>query len=87
MSIKAPGQEKRETDNSVSVGIVQEVAAQTGTDPMDLPPLADSIDTDALDSLFASTRSADRQSGQIEFQYYGHHITVSFDGSRSITVI
>lgn len=86
MSIQTGERKERETATSVSVEVMEEVAKQTETDQLDLPPLADSIDPDALNSLFASPRAVDRQTGQIEFTYYGHLVTVSFDGSRTVTV-
>jgi hypothetical protein len=86
MSIQTGERKERETTTSVSVKVIEEVAKQTGTDQLDLPPLADSIDPDALNSIFASIRTGDRQTGEIEFTYYGHLVTVSFDGSRTISV-
>jgi len=86
MSINAHSRETSGTECSVCVDVIEEVAKQTGTDPLSLPPLADSIAPEALNSLFASTGSTDRQTRQIEFQYYGHRITVSVDETRSITV-
>lgn len=38
---------------SPSIAVVEAVAAVTGREPTDLPPLADRLDTDALDGLVA----------------------------------
>lgn len=73
-------------NRSITVEIIQTVAEQTGRDPMDLPPLHNYIDPDALNSLFESTRTVERNSGEIEFAYDEYLITVSFDETRAIAV-
>lgn len=56
---------------SLSVAIIEAVAAQEGVDPTELPePLYESIHTDALDQLFDSV------SGQVTFEYFGYEVTV-----------
>lgn len=73
-------------NTSITVDIIQAVADQTGRDPMDLPPLHNYIDPDALNSLFECTRTVERNSGEIEFIYDEYLITVSFDETRVIAV-
>lgn len=41
-----------ESDTSLHLKVVQEVAEAAGLEPLELPPLAESIDPDALDALF-----------------------------------
>lgn len=67
--------------SSISVDIIRAVASQTGEDPVELPPLYDYIDPDALESLFTV-----QQSGQVEFTYLGYCVSVSFGDERSISV-
>lgn len=41
-------------DERLTGAVVRAVAATTGRDPESLPPLADSVDPDAIDALFHS---------------------------------
>lgn len=65
--------------------IVTTVAEVTRTDPLQLPPLFDAVDPDALESLFAPTTTGTRL-GTIEFPYAGRTVTVEFDDGATITV-
>lgn len=68
--------------------IVTGVAALEGTDPMELPPLFDAVDPDALGAVFAATESGKRRSGHVGFPYAGHQVRVEFDetGSPVVTI-
>ena len=46
------------SDEAISQRIIEAVADAKGVDPLDLPPLYDSIDPDALDALFSHGASA-----------------------------
>lgn len=59
--------------------VILAVAETTGTDPLDLPPLYDTIDSDALDTL-----ADDMTTGTISFTYVGYDITVHSDGTATI---
>lgn len=78
-----PSQTTRESgvDRSMSMAVIEAVEAATGTDALDLPPLLDVIDPDALDAL---VRSADR-SLRVEFEYCGRTVVVRGDGRISVT--
>lgn len=66
--------------------IVMTVAETRGVDPLDLPPLYDAIDPDALERLFTSSVSPPTPSSiQVHFTYEGHEVTVHNDGD--VTVI
>ncbi|WP_076145264.1 HalOD1 output domain-containing protein [Natrinema saccharevitans] len=56
------------TQSSPSLEIVDRVAEMEEQDPLDLPPLYDSVDLDALDRLSKSSK--------IQFEYIGYKITV-----------
>lgn len=71
---------------SLAVEIAETVAGEVGRDPTSLPPLHDYVDTDALNSLFESTKTSDRRQGRIEFTYDEHVVTVTFDGDYEISV-
>lgn len=56
--------------------VVRVVADETGVDPLDLPPLYDTIDTDALNAAVDGL-----ESGSVRFDYAGLSVTVGGDGS------
>lgn len=60
-----------ERSELVSTNVVLSVAAIENAEPTELPPLASTVDPDALDSLFA-----DGVSGRISFSYAGYDVTV-----------
>jgi len=61
------------SDSPASTRVVEAVADELDTDPTELEtPLAEVIDTDALDNLFKGPGS----SAIIRFSYYGHQISV-----------
>ncbi|SDR11095.1 HalOD1 output domain-containing protein [Natronobacterium texcoconense] len=66
--------------------IVMAVATLENTEPMELPPLFEAVDPDALTSAFATTESGTERTGRIEFPYAGHHVTVEF-GEQSIVTV
>ncbi|QCS41403.1 HalOD1 output domain-containing protein [Natrinema versiforme] len=65
----------------VSVRVVEAVAEREGIDPLELsPPLHDAIDPTALDDLFESNRSRQRDAGSVSFTYCGYSVRVESDG-------
>lgn len=62
-----------EGGESISLTIIEEIASKEDRDPMDLPPLHDAVETDALDSLFGSH---DNGGLLVEFTYHGYRVTV-----------
>lgn len=62
---------------SVTVAIIRAVAEATGRDPTDLEPIADVLDPDALEAIYA-TASADNPI-ELTFQYEGCTVTVDQD--------
>lgn len=66
-----------------SVRIVEAVAAETGRDAIELPPLHDYVDSDAVDSLLATDANADA-SLHLEFSYADALVTVRGDGSVEV---
>lgn len=63
-----------------SVTIIEAVAAATDRTPTDLPPLQDTLDTDALDTLLNGQSS----SATVSFRYAD--IAVSVHGNGSIAI-
>lgn len=68
-------------DVNASTVIVEAIAGIDHRDPMDLEPLYDSIDTDALDSIVAN---ADRAAVSVSFVAENYRVTVHGDGSYEI---
>ena len=74
-------------EGNISLQIVDCIAKREHTDPLELPPLYDAVDPDALDDLFESGRqNGMAQSGRIEFQYNGYVVVVEFGTDPEITV-
>lgn len=70
----------------VSTAVLEALEEVTGTDRLDLPPLYETIDSDALDRLVASLDGTDGDGpATIEFSYAGHRVTVTDDGDVSVT--
>jgi hypothetical protein len=63
------------SSRSVSERIVAAVAAHADADPLELPPLHEAIDSDAVDDLFH-----DGSSGSVRFRYAGRTVTVDSEG-------
>lgn len=80
---------QRREQQSTSMRVVEEVAAATGVDPVDLDePLSNVVDPDALDALFSDRRPSDGTvRGYTSFVYHGCRVTVDADGSVSATVL
>lgn len=77
-----PGTEivRRRADGPVSRTVVRAIAEARETSPLALPPLADVLDPDALDALYAGERAASR----VTFEYAGYSVAVAPD--RTVTV-
>lgn len=63
--------------------IVNAIAADRDADPLDLPPIYDSIDPDVVTAF---VESAD-EDASLEFQYYDTAITVSGNGVVETTPV
>ena len=70
---------------AVSERVVEKVAAETSTSPIDLhPPLYRSIDPEALDALFRPGRRSDFE---VTFTYHGCAVTVSGAGHVEVSSV
>ncbi|OVE83836.1 HalOD1 output domain-containing protein [Natronolimnobius baerhuensis] len=68
-------------EQSVTEAVIDAVATATGTDPIELPPLYDSIDPDALNTLF--DRQREGAGLEMAFFYADYHIAIE-GGDRII---
>lgn len=62
----------------LSLRVVEAVAAFRGVDPLELDPLAESIDADALNGLFSPVSAGN--TADISFTYEGVRVTVTSRG-------
>jgi len=72
-----------------STAVIQSTAEFLGHDPIELRPLGERIDTDALDSLFAvtgNTPAREDSSGTVRFEYHGVDVRVAFDDDATYSV-
>ena len=67
-------------DIDVSIAVVESVSTATDTRALELPPLQDAVDPDALNALFAEQPTT----ASVRFRYAGRAVTVHPD--RTITV-
>ena len=64
-------------DELLSTAVVRAVSAVEGRKPLDLPPLAGVLDTDALDVLFAADGTGEPKSGgRLSFVYSESRVTI-----------
>ena len=69
-----------DSDRSPAVAVADALAEADGVDAMDLPPLYDVIDPDALDALFAERgQSADAET-VVSFRFGRWNVFVGSDG-------
>lgn len=68
----------RDDENTPVYMVVSAVAEVEGTDPVELPPLYDAINPEALNALFTSRAKSTVE--RITFQYAGYSIVVRGDG-------
>lgn len=65
---------------TVTVPLVEAVAAHAGIDPLELPRLFDVIDPEALDALVTSMAD-----GEVTFEFAGCAVKVDSSGTISVT--
>ncbi|AGB39864.1 HalOD1 output domain-containing protein [Natronococcus occultus] len=66
------------------VAVVVAVADAAGTDPLELPPLHEAINPEALNELIDCDRESGLQS--ISFEYAGYDVVVSGTGDVHVTL-
>lgn len=70
--------------DSMTVRVVECVAAARDVSVLDLPPLDRTVDTDAIDSLFTPH---DREGCSIGFTYAGTAVEISADGEVQASLL
>lgn len=74
-------------DEPLSVIVAQAVATHRDVDVTDLEPLHYTVDTDALERLFAPRADGLRTGGTVSFQYSGCRVTVTADGEVTVETV
>jgi len=73
-------------ESVVSERVVMAVSEARDTDPLELPPLYDVVDPDALDALFASGAGESQAGpGNVTFVFDGCEVIVHSDGEVDVT--
>lgn len=68
-------------ETTPSAAVVETMAAVVDSDPTEIGPLYDSIDPDALDTLFRETGSSPMcDDGYVSFTFADHSVAVHADG-------
>ncbi|MDS0477980.1 HalOD1 output domain-containing protein [Natrinema sp. 1APR25-10V2] len=70
---------ERQAD-STYIQVLERIAEKEGEDSLELPPLRNTIDPEALDNLFQSSLD----DGEVVFSYHGYQVTVTADGQITI---
>lgn len=71
---------------SLSMAIVDAIAAFSNTDPADLEPLYYSIETEALNTLFTADDEPRVAARRFTFTHAGYEITIDTEPEPTITV-
>jgi hypothetical protein len=74
------------TSSSPTLAVLEAVAEAERVDPLDLPPLYDAVDTDALESVFEPTPDGGVRIGRIEFPYHGYRIGIEWSADGTLAV-
>lgn len=67
-------------DDPISLQVVESVATFRGVDPLELDPLAETIDADALNVLFSPVGGRGIGGADVSFTYAGVRVTVTSRG-------
>lgn len=67
-------------DRTLLRAVVEAVAAETGRDPLELDPLYDAVDSEALQRVVGPDGEGDPPVEQFRFRYEGCDVTVAGDG-------
>lgn len=63
----------------VSEGVIRRIAIETSRDALELPPIFETIDSDALEKVVSRM-----EEGEVRFTYVGKSVTVTSSGTIEI---
>lgn len=85
MSTTRRGFEITDGTESITETVIMRVAEAEGVGPLEIPPLEEAINCDALESLFSDTGiGEDQRNVRVEFSYCGYDIAVESDSGVEI---
>lgn len=67
--------------DSLSLRIIDALADATDTDPLELDPLYDVVDPEALDRFLEADPTGE---ATVQFSYHGHSVAVRSDGAVAV---
>ena len=73
-----------ETDPTFAV--LEAVSSATGTDELELPPLYDIVDPDALDALFDGADPSPSEALSVSFSYVGFDVEIESGPAITVTL-
>lgn len=72
---------------SIALTVISAVSAVTNTPPLEMEPLFDAVDPDALNSLLRRNSDAATRSGvTVSFRFEGHEVTADASGEVLVDV-
>lgn len=72
-------------DLSLTETVISEVAEAEGVGPLELPPLQESIDADALESVLSGTVTDDHSEAiEVTFRYCDYTVSVTSGGAVEV---
>lgn len=72
-------------DRTVVEAVVTAIADELAADPLELDPLYDAVDPDALEEIFADCGEASRTVGTVTFESNGCSVTVFASGEVAVS--
>ncbi|PSQ26576.1 hypothetical protein BRD03_09630 [Halobacteriales archaeon QS_9_68_17] len=87
MSTKQRTETTQLSSESVTEAVVAAIAEELDADPLEIDPLHDAVDPDALEALFANTPSAARRDGEFAFESNGCRVTVTATGNVAVRAL
>jgi hypothetical protein len=69
---------------SVTEAVLDAIADELDANLLDLEPIHDAVDPDALESIFDDTSSAARNAGRVTFESNGCAVTVAAEGTVTV---
>lgn len=77
-------QEEWDDSTLPSTAVIEAVADMTGGSPMEMPPLYDTLDVEALDTFLTAERADSFGTVSVSFTYDGTFVWISSDGTIEV---
>jgi hypothetical protein len=77
--------EQRHEESKPAQRVIKRMADEKEVSPLELSPLFEAIDPDALNDLFHYDATTQEGGGQIQFEYEGHTVIVHSSGRVGVS--